>query len=121
MGKVVYISPHPDDVILSCGLSVLREKSCGNQVVIVTCFDGGESHAERRLEDEEACKSIGAELISIGLLDAPYRDSRFRSIEGLVFGKTTERDSATIEALSRHLRAIAIRSGVTCLSRSDST
>lgn len=92
---VVFVSPHLDDIALSCGGFVHRLASRGQRVVILTVCtaDAPESwplsaaaqhvhwewqlgagpYACRRAEDERACASLGAQAIHLGLLDAVYR------------------------------------------------
>jgi hypothetical protein len=39
-GDTVFVSPHPDDIALSCGGLVAELRSRGEEVVIVTVFGG---------------------------------------------------------------------------------
>lgn len=90
---VAYLSPHPDDVVLSCGGHVAQEVSAGKKALIVTIATADpnrplsslarrlhrrsglpvDSIAERRREDQAAADILGAELLQLGLEDAIYR------------------------------------------------
>ena len=93
---ILFVSPHLDDIALSCGGLVRRLASRGQQVAIATVCTAdrpagqplsvaaqhvhGEGqlgdvqpYAVRRREDEAACAILGAEPIHLGLLDAIYR------------------------------------------------
>jgi len=90
----VYLSPHLDDAVLSCGATIARQATAGGQVVVLTVMAGAptdaplsayakELHAKagdpkdmvatRRAEDEAACALLGALPIHLAFLDAPYR------------------------------------------------
>ena len=77
----VFISPHFDDAIGSCGGIIRRLATMGRSVKIITimaCIRGAKlSHVfyvwHRRLENRRACRTIGAQG-----LDAPFLDGRYR-------------------------------------------
>jgi LmbE family N-acetylglucosaminyl deacetylase len=93
---ILFVSPHLDDIALSCGGLVRRLSSRGQRVVIATVCTADRSagqllsaaaqhvhwewqlgddqpYAIRRKEDEAGCKVLGAEPAHLGLLDAIYR------------------------------------------------
>jgi LmbE family N-acetylglucosaminyl deacetylase len=89
----VYLSPHYDDVVFSCGGIVWEQVQSGDKVEIWTIFSGDippepltpfaqELHerwgtegtnALRREEDQAACKRLGAEPRYFDLPDCIYR------------------------------------------------
>lgn len=132
----IFISPHLDDVALSCGGLVWRLAQEGHQVSIWTLLAGdppdedysgfaranhrrwGTSGVEaitmRREEDQAACARLGAAFRHFDLLDAIYRrDSK--TGEAVVnnndelFGKPPEPEMVTriAELLSREVPAEA--------------
>ena len=99
--RVVVVSPHLDDAILSLGATIWRAAQAGAMVEVVTVFSGnpesteagkewdhrtgfatvGAAAARRRVEDEHACRIVGATTrwLSHGpsydyCTDAIYRD-----------------------------------------------
>lgn len=90
-----FLSPHLDDIALSCGGYVRRLVQRGERVVIVTVCTGDwpterpltpaiqKEHSQwklgewpyraRRLEDDAATKVLGAYAVHLGLPDAIYR------------------------------------------------
>ncbi len=92
---VVFLSPHLDDVALSCGGLVHRLTTSGQRVAIVTICTadrpaewplsptahqlhqrwglGEQPYVQRRAEDVQACRLLGAQHVHLGLLDAIYR------------------------------------------------
>jgi LmbE family N-acetylglucosaminyl deacetylase len=91
----VYLSPHLDDAVLSCGGAIHRQVSAGEPVLVITFF-AGEPPAEpslspfalvqhgywgnplrpmdlRRAEDKAALTLLGAEAKHLDFLDAVYR------------------------------------------------
>lgn len=93
--RFIYISPHLDDVVYSCGGHLWQQRMDGHQVEVWTLFAGDppgtltpfakELHArwktgadavqQRRTEDRTACERLGA-----GFRHFPYPDCIYRRI-----------------------------------------
>jgi LmbE family N-acetylglucosaminyl deacetylase len=93
----IYISPHLDDAVLSCGGRILQQAQSGHRVLVVTVFAGvskagsplspfaAELHAlwnlgpdapvMRRKEDAEALACLGADGVYWSYLDCIYRQA----------------------------------------------
>jgi LmbE family N-acetylglucosaminyl deacetylase len=94
----IYLSPHFDDAVLSCGGLIFEQARQGIPVEIWTIFagnpppgplsafaqathflwgtsDGAETVALRKLEDQEAASLVGAKLLHFDLPDCIYRHS----------------------------------------------
>lgn len=88
----LFLSPHFDDAIGSCGGTIARLVSLGHTVRVLTAFGGIERepfsipatvlHAEwklerpvsdRRMEDASACRALGCESAFLDFPDAIYR------------------------------------------------
>lgn len=89
----IYLSPHLDDAVFSCGGRIHREVDEGRSVLIATVATaeapgrlsgyaaryhrrgrlGEEAMERRREEDREAARRLGAETLHLGLPDAMYR------------------------------------------------
>ena len=91
----VYLSPHLDDAVLSCGGMIHRQTQAGERVVVVTVCAGdpppgplsalaqtlherwqtppGEAVAARRAEDLAALSVLGAQAVHLDVLDCIYR------------------------------------------------
>lgn len=90
----IFLSPHLDDVALSCGGQVFQLTQAAKSVLIVTITAGdppvdnlppfAQAHhvawdlkqdavAERRAEDIAACKLLGADWLHLDVQDAIYR------------------------------------------------
>jgi LmbE family N-acetylglucosaminyl deacetylase len=92
----IYLSPHFDDAVLSCGGLIFEQTRLGVQVEVWTIFagdpppgplsefarqnhalwglsSGEETLAMRRAEDEEAAGLVGAELVHFDIPDCIYR------------------------------------------------
>ncbi len=95
----VYISPHLDDVALSCGGRILRERALGRSVLVVTVFtaDAGPCReipphvrarvgdmAERRREDERAMARLGADFLWLDHPEALFRDRAYHTLVGVL-------------------------------------
>ena len=92
--NVMYLSPHLDDAVLSCGGLIHRQTNSGTAVLVVTVFAGAPSGSElsdfaaalqadwghlsdpvsvRRQEDEQATRLLGAAHLHLDYPDAVYR------------------------------------------------
>ena len=104
MPRTLYVSPHLDDAVLSCGGGILERARTGTRVLVATVFSHGteESHAHRRAEDARALAAAGAEAVYLGLLDAP-----FRGVDGTFEGLTgTAPDPAIVERVRTRVREL---------------
>jgi LmbE family N-acetylglucosaminyl deacetylase len=134
----LYISPHLDDAILSCGGRIWQQAQAGERVLVVTIFAGApapdaplspfaqEMHARwrladavaaRREEDAAALTRLGAEGVYWPYVDCIYRrapDGRFLcASEQALFGKVHPAESALIAELADRLRALVWKQGGT--------
>lgn len=90
----IYLSPHLDDAVLSCGGQIHQMTKAGNSVLIVSIMAGDgpstglsdfahglqerwqlahDASAARRREDKAACRVVGADHFHMDLLDCIYR------------------------------------------------
>jgi LmbE family N-acetylglucosaminyl deacetylase len=132
----VFVSPHPDDIALSCGGLVAGLAGSGETVVIVTVFCGpgldpsltdyqrdalgfgsgatslgaapspDAAMAERREEDDRYARSVGARIIFLNLPDAVFRGYEG---EAQLMGTPRSDDPPPIDALARELGALRPR------------
>lgn len=110
MSGVIFLSPHLDDVVLSCSalLRILRRK--GISIRVVNVFDQSslefkEHYTKRHLEDRKALEFLGVESTSLGFLDAPFRKIFLLRKKRLLFGSAQE-DSETLECLIQKLNGV---------------
>ncbi len=90
----IYLSPHPDDAVLSCGGTMARQTVAEEAVLVVTIFAGDPDlthlsplaedlhatwghppapYATRRAEDRAAMRHLGAGFLHLGFREAIYR------------------------------------------------
>lgn len=106
--RVVIVSPHLDDGVLSLGGWIAARAQAGDEVVVLTvCSEGDASYAERRAEDVAAVTSLGAAAVHLGVADAPFRRGAERSFRGLILAALAD-DDADAE---RVIAAIVARVG----------
>ncbi|MGE5691555.1 MAG: PIG-L deacetylase family protein [Pseudomonadota bacterium] len=95
-GRVVVVSPHLDDGVLSMGTTIARLARAGTPVEVLTVFAGdlgsaapasgwdarggfateGAATAGRRAEDREACRILGARAVWLPFADGDYGRAR---------------------------------------------
>ncbi len=131
--RSIFLSPHPDDAVLSCGGTIFRLAENGYRPIVITLFGGdrpsgaplsafardlhqrwqlGENApAARRDEDRAACDQLGAMLIHLPFADAVYRvepttQRGLYDSEAAIFGPVREADivARVAEALQSKLR-----------------
>lgn len=130
----VYLSPHLDDAVLSCGGSIWQEGQAGERVLVVTVFAGAppadellspfarELHtrwghpddavAQRREEDQAALTLLGAEAVHWPYTDCIYRqipDGRFPyASEGALWGEVHVAEMDLISELADRMTALPL-------------
>jgi len=133
MSTFVYLSPHLDDAVLSCGGQIAQYARRGERVIVATVFAGDvpaeaaqtafvqELHARwgagenppaaRRAEDVEACRVLGAEAIHLGFPDCVYRLGRMGGplypTREAIFGEAAPVETPLVEEIVRALDRLA--------------
>lgn len=133
--KWIFLSPHLDDVVFSCGALVWELVQAGNQVEVWTICAGGAPEIElssfarslhttwqvegdvvqhRREEDTLACQELGALVKHFKIPDCIYRRST-RDGEWLypgeeaIFGGLSPLEKPLIEKVSRQLSQALVK------------
>lgn len=77
----LYVSPHGDDVLLSCAARLLSELERGLRVTVVTVFGagGGSRHASA----DAAFDRLGVRRLGLGLPEASGRQASYAAFEAL--------------------------------------
>lgn len=132
MPNAVYLSPHLDDAIYSCGGLIARQIHEGHSITVLTVFAGdpppgpltpfaGELHERwqggeaamnlRRQEDLEACARLGAAALHMGLPEAIYRKGAdgewLYPTEEAIFGQLDQADEALIGQLAEAIDEVS--------------
>lgn len=133
----IYLSPHLDDAVLSCGGRIWEQTRAGESVAVVTLFAGGpaqgrslspyatELHArwgwpadatkERREEDRAALAVLGAEAVHW-----PYKDCVYRrtpqggfayASENALWGRVHPAEESLVEDLAERIRDLPAMPG----------
>lgn len=93
--RLIFLAPHPDDAVLSCGGWIYQLAQDGECPIVITIFGGdrpsdaplsdfarslherwqlgADAPARRRDEDRAACDRLGCYLIHLPFADAVYR------------------------------------------------
>jgi LmbE family N-acetylglucosaminyl deacetylase len=116
-GRVVVISPHLDDAVLSLGASIAAATRAGADVKVLTVFAGdersllqpglwdrksgfvteGDAASKRREEDRQACAILGAVPAWLGFGDEQYaRRGDEHAVWSAVVAEIKDADSALI-------------------------
>jgi LmbE family N-acetylglucosaminyl deacetylase len=85
----VYVSPHADDVFLSCPARLLQEQARGAKILVVTLFDDG-GRSQRGASATGRARFLarpGVQHLDVGLPAAPARDPAYTTFRGLTQGR----------------------------------
>ncbi|MNX05905.1 2'-N-acetylparomamine deacetylase [compost metagenome] len=121
----ICLSPHLDDAVLSLGATLAETRLAGGSVLVLNLFSASTENfrsgplsfraralaPERQAEEANAMAHLGVEHQNLGLLDAPFRDRRYRAYARLL-GPVPSWEQCDQEALER-VRAIAQERGAT--------
>lgn len=134
----LYLSPHLDDVVLSCGGLIKKQTLAGERVLVVTLFAGLPSYehlspfarflhflwgrhpdpvGHRRQEDRAALNHLGADPLHLDFLEAIYRGpqkSPYRSNKAL-FGAIHLQDEKLHVELASAIEEVVERQGTLLL------
>jgi LmbE family N-acetylglucosaminyl deacetylase len=77
----LYVSPHGDDVLLSCAARLLSEVERGLRVTVVTVFGG--RGGSRHPAADAAFDRLGVRRVNLGLLEASDRHASYAAFEAL--------------------------------------
>jgi LmbE family N-acetylglucosaminyl deacetylase len=136
----IYLSPHLDDAVLSCGGTMARQAADGETVLVVTIFAGNPNlahlsplaqkihaawgnpptpYAARRAEDRAAMHHLGVNFIHLGFQEALYRrgsnsNPLYSNLPSL-FGQPHPLDMPLIDQLEMWLRPLTSRVDPTTL------
>ncbi len=128
--RPIYLSPHLDDAVLSCGGLIHQQVQQGMRPLVITCFAGTPDYAalspfaadqhrawgqpsdpigQRRREDASALTYLGCEYEQWAYLDCIYRrhstSGKFLyASEAAIFGELRKEDQALIDQLVAHVR-----------------
>jgi len=133
--RLIFLSPHPDDAVLSCGGWIYQLAQDGERPIVITIFGGDRSAdaplsafarslqerwqlgddapAQRRDEDRAACDRLGCYLIHLPFADAVYRvDAQGQSLyasEAAIFSSVRDADiiDRVAWAVAARLRQVA--------------
>jgi LmbE family N-acetylglucosaminyl deacetylase len=106
VSAVVFVSPHLDDVALSCPGHVLAERARGAHVIVATLFTDGARAGERQREDAAALALLDAEPLHLGLRDAPERRGHAAGFRALVL-EARDRDAEDARAAAAAIAPLA--------------
>jgi LmbE family N-acetylglucosaminyl deacetylase len=131
----LYLAPHLDDVVLSCGAQVFQRTQAGERILIVTVMAGspaqaeqgrasayiaslharwelaGDAAAERRAEDIAACGILGADYRHLEVPDCIYRfdpssGAPLYTSDDDIFGNIHPAEEALAAEIAASLRAL---------------
>jgi LmbE family N-acetylglucosaminyl deacetylase len=131
MGEHVYLSPHLDDAVFSCGGLIAQQTAKGEPVTVITVCAGDpppgplssfaqELHAQwqagsspmasRRQEDLAACGRLSAAVVHLEIADAIYRRSAggqpLYPSESAIFSPLHPEEGELVEALAAMLQPL---------------
>lgn len=132
MYNAIYLSPHLDDVVLSCGGQIYQQTQAGQKILIATVTAGdppisaiseyaqslhdrweliADAVQARRDEDERAAALIGADVLHWDIPDCIYRfhaesGESFYTSDDEIFGDIHPEEGVLLEKIERLIDAL---------------
>ncbi len=130
ISRLIFLAPHPDDAVLSCGGWIAQLAQDGERPIVITIFGGDrpaavpssdfaqglharwrlgdDAPARRRDEDRAACDRLGCYVIHLPFADAVYRvepvtQRHWYDSEEAIFGEV--RDVEMIDHVAEAVQA----------------
>jgi hypothetical protein len=109
--KAIFISPHLDDAVFSCGAEIARLREIG-EVLVINVFTQFLARAnkanvsigpERYEEERAASQALNFDSINLNELDAFFRENRFQSV-GNIFLSLQKNDFDYLEILRKKIQ-----------------
>ncbi len=90
MKKILYVSPHLDDALLSMAQNIKNEIDNGEEVAVVSVFTEGDAvradfYEKRRCDDIRALTAIGAKYQHLGMVDSYFRGLGYCNYSTIMF------------------------------------
>ena len=134
--RMIFLSPHPDDAVLSCGGWIYQLAQNGERPIVMTIFGGdrpadvplssfalslherwqlgADAPARRRDEDRAACDRLACYLLPLPFADAAYRVEPVTrhyvyDSEEAIFGEVRDREviDRVVEAVQARLQHVS--------------
>lgn len=102
--EVLYVSPHEDDVLVSCPGRMLSERAQSLRVLVVIVFSG--AAGEARGGSEQTLRRLGFDVSRLGFPPAAERSDFYDSYTRTVFERDSE-DSLVLDDLANRLSELA--------------
>lgn len=116
MKRTLFISPHLDDAVLSCGAAIAAIAENGFEVIVVTIFthpgnDAPEKikalYQKRRSDDRQAVAMLGAYAVHLDFPDAPFRNHRYHNFSSILFHHLLPNEEKSVkEAVVKQLKRL---------------
>lgn len=129
-GPALFLSPHFDDVVLSCGGTVAKMADAGREPVMITLFAGqitddvlsdfaqwkhsrwGARSVDqilglRQQEDADAARALGCSTLWLGFPDAIYRGERYAS-DPMLFGRPQEFELRLVDFMVEEILSLPV-------------
>jgi LmbE family N-acetylglucosaminyl deacetylase len=102
----LYVSPHEDDVLLSCIGRLVAARAAGRRSVVALVFSSPDTESREVLD---ALDKAGVRYVSLGLSPAPERDAACKRFSAAAFGAPLAEGDALVEELAERLNDLAVR------------
>jgi hypothetical protein len=103
--EAMYVSPHEEDVLVSCPGRMLSERAQGLRVLVVVPFSGAARHGG---PPEDALARLGFDVMRLGLQPARARNAFYDSYSRTRFERHAQ-DDPIVAGLAQQLMELALR------------
>jgi LmbE family N-acetylglucosaminyl deacetylase len=103
--RAVFLSPHLDDAVFSCGGLIAKLAQSGEQVLIVNIFSEYGENSNRHEEESRVAEFLNVDIEYLGELDAVFRRKSYKSLLR-IFSSIDSLDRIDLPRLADKLRQL---------------
>lgn len=103
--RAVFLSPHLDDAVFSCGGLIAKLAQSGERVLIVNIFSEYGGNSDRRTEESRVADFLNIDIEYLGESDAVFRRKSYQSLLRM-FSSVDFADRASLPGLASKLNTL---------------
>lgn len=101
--RAVFLSPHLDDAVFSCGGLIAKLAQSGERVLIVNIFSEYAEKSDRHEEEFRVADFLNIDILHLGELDAVFRNKSYKSLLQM-FSRVDSADRLNLPGLANKLK-----------------
>ena len=105
--RAVFLSPHLDDAVFSCGALIAKLAQSGEGVLIINIFSEYGEKSDRHEEESRVADFLNIDILHLGELDAVFRNKSYKSLLQM-FSRVDSADRLSLPGLANKLKNLLV-------------